>query len=67
MPRMTNTYMLGGDAEPTDIVADLKDGIYAVGFGGGIDRFDALEQVAHEPGSAGDDPAVEGDEPLATV
>ncbi|WP_299963390.1 metalloprotease TldD [uncultured Roseobacter sp.] len=35
MPRMTNTYMLGGDSEPGDILADLKDGIYAVGFGGG--------------------------------
>ena len=35
MPRMTNTYMLGGKAKPEDIVADLKDGIYAVGFGGG--------------------------------
>ena len=35
MPRMTNTYMLSGDADPADIVADLKDGIYAVGFGGG--------------------------------
>ncbi len=35
MPRMTNTYMLSGDARPGDIVADLKDGIYAVGFGGG--------------------------------
>ncbi|WP_145107389.1 metalloprotease TldD [Cereibacter sediminicola] len=35
MPRMTNTYMLGGDADPADIVADLRDGIYAVGFGGG--------------------------------
>ena len=35
MPRMTNTYMLGGDTDPGDIVADLKDGIYAVGFGGG--------------------------------
>jgi TldD protein len=35
MPRMTNTYMLGGDARPGDIVADVKDGIYAVGFGGG--------------------------------
>ncbi len=35
MPRMTNTYMLGGDSTPEDIVADLKDGIYAVGFGGG--------------------------------
>lgn len=35
MPRMTNTYMLGGKTDPEDIVADLKDGIYAVGFGGG--------------------------------
>jgi TldD protein len=35
MPRMTNTYMLGGSAEPGAIVADLRDGIYAVGFGGG--------------------------------
>ncbi|WP_299934801.1 metalloprotease TldD [uncultured Pelagimonas sp.] len=35
MPRMTNTYMLGGDADPSDIVADLEDGIWAVGFGGG--------------------------------
>lgn len=35
MPRMTNTYMLGGDAEPEAIIRDLKDGIYAVGFGGG--------------------------------
>jgi TldD protein len=35
MPRMTNTYMLGGDADPEEILADLKDGIYAVGFGGG--------------------------------
>ncbi len=35
MPRMTNTYMLAGDAAPESLVADLKDGIYAVGFGGG--------------------------------
>ncbi|SFP04865.1 metalloprotease TldD [Tranquillimonas alkanivorans] len=35
MPRMTNTYMLSGNADPKDILADLKDGIYAVGFGGG--------------------------------
>tara|TARA_R110002124_G_scaffold100744_7_gene248000 strand:- start:38145 stop:39563 length:1419 start_codon:yes stop_codon:yes gene_type:complete len=35
MPRMTNTYMLGGDATPDDIVAEMKDGIHAVGFGGG--------------------------------
>ncbi|WP_370240486.1 metalloprotease TldD [Pararhodobacter marinus] len=35
MPRMTNTYMLGGDADPASLVADMKDGIWAVGFGGG--------------------------------
>ena len=35
MPRMTNTMMLGGDADPGDIVAGIKDGIWAVGFGGG--------------------------------
>ena len=35
MPRMTNTYMLGGQADPASIVAGMKDGIYAVGFGGG--------------------------------
>ncbi len=35
MPRMTNTIMLGGDADPADVLAGLKDGLYAVGFGGG--------------------------------
>ncbi|WP_209426332.1 metallopeptidase TldD-related protein [Pararhodobacter sp. SW119] len=35
MPRMTNTIMLAGDAEPGALVADMADGIYAVGFGGG--------------------------------
>ena len=35
MPRMTNTYMLGGATDPADLVADIKDGIWAVGFGGG--------------------------------
>jgi TldD protein len=35
MPRMTNTIMLGGTADPKDVLAELKDGIYAVGFGGG--------------------------------
>ncbi len=35
MPRMTNTYMLAGPDDPGDILAGLKDGIYAVGFGGG--------------------------------
>ncbi|WP_417253899.1 metalloprotease TldD [Celeribacter sp.] len=35
MPRMTNTYMLGGDVAPDEIISDMKDGIYAVGFSGG--------------------------------
>lgn len=35
MPRMTNTYMLAGQEDPAVILAGLKDGIYAVGFGGG--------------------------------
>jgi TldD protein len=35
MPRMTNTYMLGGQHDPQEILASLKDGIYAVSFGGG--------------------------------
>ncbi len=35
MPRMTNTYMLGGDTEPEAMLADIKDGIHGVGFGGG--------------------------------
>ncbi|MEL7463578.1 MAG: metalloprotease TldD [Pseudomonadota bacterium] len=35
MPRMTNTVMMGGEAKPEDVVAAVKDGIYAVGFGGG--------------------------------
>lgn len=35
MPRMTNTYMLAGQDSPDALLADLKDGIYAVGFGGG--------------------------------
>ncbi len=35
MPRMTNTYMLGGEATREEVLSGLKDGIYAVGFGGG--------------------------------
>ncbi len=35
MPRMTNTYMLGGDKAPEEIVASIKKGLYAVNFGGG--------------------------------
>ena len=35
MPRMTNTYMLGGGAEPGEVVEGVEDGIHAVHFGGG--------------------------------
>jgi TldD protein len=35
MPRMTNTYMLGGDKTKEEIVASLERGIYATNFGGG--------------------------------
>lgn len=35
MPRMTNTYMLGGDKDPAEILASVKNGIYAVNFAGG--------------------------------
>jgi TldD protein len=35
MPRMTNTYMLGGNRSPQEIVASLKRGVYATNFGGG--------------------------------
>ncbi len=35
MPRMTNTFMLAGEEDPDDIVRSVKDGLYAVSFGGG--------------------------------
>jgi TldD protein len=35
MPRMTNTYMLAGERDPAEILASVKNGIYAVSFGGG--------------------------------
>jgi len=35
MPRMTNTYMLGGDRSPEEIIASVRKGVYAVNFGGG--------------------------------
>jgi TldD protein len=35
MPRMTNTFMLGGDKDPQEIIASVKKGLYAVDFGGG--------------------------------
>lgn len=35
MPRMTNTFMLAGNHEPDEIIESVKDGLYAVNFGGG--------------------------------
>jgi TldD protein len=35
MPRMTNTYMLAGDKDPEEIIRSVKNGLYAVNFGGG--------------------------------
>jgi TldD protein len=35
IPRMTNTYMLGGALAPEEIIASIKKGLYATNFGGG--------------------------------
>jgi TldD protein len=35
MPRMTNTFLAGGNADPADILASMDRGIYATEFGGG--------------------------------
>jgi TldD protein len=35
LPRMTNTYMVGGAHDPQEIVRSVKKGIYASNFGGG--------------------------------
>jgi TldD protein len=35
IPRMTNTYIQPGDAEPEEIIAEVDRGFYAVSFGGG--------------------------------
>ena len=35
MPRMTNTFMLSGESEPSDIIRSVKRGLYATTFGGG--------------------------------
>jgi TldD protein len=35
LPRMTNTFMLAGDDDPTDILKSVKSGLYAVAFSGG--------------------------------
>jgi TldD protein len=35
MPRMTNTFMKGGNDDPAELLSRVKDGIYATSFGGG--------------------------------
>ncbi len=35
LPRMTNTFMVAGDRDPGEILASVKNGLYAVAFGGG--------------------------------
>jgi TldD protein len=65
MPRMTNTYMLAGAVPPEEIIASVKNGIYAVHFGGGqVDItsgkyvFQCTEAYRIENGKVG--PAVKG-------
>src|SRR5215469_14580537 len=65
MPRMTNTYMLGGDKAPEEILASVKKGIYATNFGGGqVDItngkfvFSCTEAYLIEDGKVG--PAIKG-------
>ena len=65
MPRMTNTYMLGGDKAPEEILATVKRGIYATNFGGGqVDItngkfvFSCTEAYLIENGKVG--PAIKG-------
>jgi TldD protein len=60
MPRMTNTYMLGGDKTRDEIIASVKKGLYAVNFGGGqVDItsgkfvFSATEAYMIEDGKVG--------------
>ncbi|MDX1950255.1 MAG: metalloprotease TldD [Rickettsiales bacterium] len=35
LPRMTNTYMLNGNSSQEELISRVKNGIYAVSFGGG--------------------------------
>ena len=65
MPRMTNTFMLGGDRDKDEIIASVDKGLYAVNFGGGqVDItsgkfvFSATEAYLIENGKIG--PAVKG-------
>ncbi len=65
MPRMTNTYMLGGNTPPEEIIASVNRGVYAVNFGGGqVDItngkfvFSCTEAYLIENGKVG--PAIKG-------
>jgi TldD protein len=65
MPRMTNTYMLGGNTPPEEIIASVDNGIYATNFGGGqVDItngkfvFSCTEAYLIENGKIG--PAIKG-------
>jgi TldD protein len=65
MPRMTNTVMLSGPTDPKEILASVKNGIYAVAFGGGqVDItsgkfvFSCTEAYKIEDGKVG--PAIKG-------
>lgn len=65
MPRMTNTIMRSGDADPAEVLASVRDGIYAVSFGGGqVDItsgkfvFSCTEAYKIEGGKIG--PAIKG-------
>jgi TldD protein len=60
LPRMTNTYMRPGPHDPEEIIRSVKNGIYAVNFGGGqVDItsgkfvFSASEAYAIENGRIG--------------
>jgi TldD protein len=60
MPRMTNTYMLGGGHQHDEIIAAVKKGVYTVSFGGGqVDItsgkfvFNASEAYLIEDGKVG--------------
>jgi TldD protein len=65
MPRMTNTYMLAAKDDPGEIIGSVKNGIYAVSFGGGqVDItsgkfvFSCTEAYKLENGKVG--PAIKG-------
>ncbi|MEX2407994.1 MAG: metalloprotease TldD [Rhodovibrionaceae bacterium] len=65
MPRMTNTYALNGEHDPSELISSVKRGLYAVTFGGGqVDitsgkfTFSCTEAYLIEDGKIG--PAVKG-------